>query len=320
MLKEYLSNSHSRDLYSEPSWQEKYTQRGSQFLWALLEKKHPQIFAKHQVKNDTVQSKPDFQKFFFSYRDKYYTVRHYPARGSFKGCVLCLPPLGYTLNYFDFCFTSFQLINRCGFDVFFINYPQKTDSFEEISDDYLGQLLTYLKKKGHQQIRIWCSVGIGNVLLERNASLGQKIDLAIKINAPQKPIPLDRIYNSSQLKFPASIQHAHLLFQKKLEAMDCSLLQAQRHWCGIDKCLQEQWLIWLRVGGFMYPARENEMIYYSNPFHRNISNALTYYTTNHPFLPSYFEYLHMRKNESSTVLSEYQLPDDFLDTVLRLLK
>ena len=110
MLKEYLSNSHSRELYSEPSWQEKYTQRGSQFLWALLEKRHPQIFAKYQVKNDTIQSKSEFQKFFFSYRDKYYNIRHYPAQGTFKGCVLCLPPLGYTLNYFDFCFpptTSF---------------------------------------------------------------------------------------------------------------------------------------------------------------------------------------------------------------------
>ena len=122
-------------------------------------------------------------------------------------------------------------------------------------------------------------------LLERNASLGQKIDLAIKINAPQRPIPLEQIYHSFQLRLPASIQHAHLLFRNKLEELDVSLLQAQRNWCGIEKCLQEQWLNWLRIGGFMHPAREdvNEMIYYTNPFHRNISKKLCYYTTNHPF-------------------------------------
>ena len=133
---------------------------------------------------------------------------------------------------------------------------------------------------------------------------------------------MEQIYHSFQLKLPASIQHAHLLFRKKLEELDVSLLQAQRNWLGIDKCLQEQWLNWLRIGGFMHPAREdaNEMIYYTNPFHRNISKKLCYYTTNHPFLQSHFEYLHNQKNESPIELSEYQLPDDFLNIVLRLLK
>jgi hypothetical protein len=321
MSQESLSNSTFGDLQKERKWKDRLSQRGHHLLWSFLERQYPQFFQPRSTEKSLENQNRQSRTFFFPYKNTYNLIRHFPARGRFRGGVLCLPPLGYTSDYFDFCFSSLSDMSRCGFDVFFINYPQNEQNFEDISDDYLGQLLLYLQKIGHIQIRIWCSVGIGGVFLERNASLGHRIDLAIMINTPQYPVPLDRIHSRQKLRLPASIRHAYLLFEN-FEDRDLSSVRSERTWLGINKYLQRQWTDWLEMDGFVYKNKKNidEIVYFTNPHHQNISRLMLFYTKNHPFLqPDKIEERY-KGTQPLTILPKYQLPNNFLDLLLSLLK
>ena len=324
MYKESLSNRNVADIFLSPTHVfDRIRQKGNDILWRYLEHRYPHIFREDFYNIEEEHQK--YQEIFLPYKEQYVVLRHYRNIGKSKGSILCLPPLGYSAAYFEYCFGQIVTLCRAGFDVFVINYPERPTNFEELSDDFLGMILNVLDTRRYSPIRIWCSVGIGNLFVERNAFLGHHIDVAFLINAPQYPKPFQQIAFAKKLHCPKSLPHSYLLFDD-LDHFDPSMVRGEKAWKGIHYTLQLQWKEWVRNRTFAssVPSKKNairrekhadEVTYFVHPYQQNIAKVVHFYTEGHIGYSS--------KNpqaKQAIVLKEHQLPENFLEFFLDVLK
>ena len=341
MYKEPLSNKKKHiGTVSASSIQllDRMCKKGNNVLWGYLEHRYPQIFKTSECSFKSTHS--THQESFLSYRDQYVVLRHYKNMGKSKGSILCIPPLGYSAGYFEYCFVQILDLHRYGFDVFVINYPVRPSNFEEIADDFFQVVLDFLDKQGFGPIRIWCSVGIGSLFVQRNAALGHHIDVAILINAPQQPTSLYHIPFSKKLRYLETFRHAYLLFDD-LEKFDHALVRGEQAWIGIDGRLQMQWKEWVKNQQFGYcipsdalsgkykmftkhrKKNLDDVMYFVHPYPQNIEKTIYFYTDGDVWMPNpktQQEYPSTSNLHQVIALQTYQLPQNFIDFFFDVLK
>ena len=348
MYKEPLSNkkNHIGTVIASPiQLLDRIRKKGNNVLWGYLEHRYPQIFKTSECSSKSTQL--TYQESFLAYKDQYVVLRHYKNIGKSKGSILCVPPLGYSAGYFDCCFGQILDLSLYGFDVFVINYPVRPSNFEEIADDFFQMVLDFLDSKGFGPIRIWCSVGIGSLFVQRNAALGHHIDVAILINAPQQPTSLYLLPFSKKLRYPETFRHAYLLFDD-LEKFDHAMVRGEKAWIGMDDRLQMQWKEWVKNQQFGYciPSDSSgkskistrykrkdldDVMYFIHPCPQNIENTIYFYTDGHVWQPNPHietdietriekQYQSNFNRSQVIVLQTYQLPQNFMDFFFDVLK
>ena len=273
MLKEYISNSEQKITYGTILARDIQRQPDSV---GFVGKRHLNVTKPSIVR--IRQSTTTFQRFSFPTKTNIIPFDIILLRVHLRLCAL-FASFGIHTPLLWFLFTSFQLINRCGFDVFYQLSTKYCFLWRDIDDFWDSSLRIWREGDTSKLGLVLCF--IGNVFLE-NTSLGQKIDLAIKINAPQQPIPLEQIYCSFQLRLPASFSIPSVV-SKQIEELDVSLLQAQRN--VVVWKIWGQWLdVWESVVFCINERGCNE----TNPLQSFSSKyfSILYCTANHPFLIS----------------------------------
>jgi hypothetical protein len=311
MLKEYHSNSLFGRLHQK-EWREWFRFHGRKVLWSYIEQRHPEIVSESKSLHES-------KTLLCPHKSMYSAIEHFPAKGKYKGVILCLPPLGYSSGYFYYCFSEILLLTQCGYDICIVNYPAENNSFEDIADVFIGEILQFLQSKGLGDIKIWCGVGIGNLFIERNAALGENIELGILINPPLRPISLDKVHPHPKLHLPKYIRHAYLLFEE-FEKLTSSTLKAERKWRGISKGLQDQWRYWIHIGGFSYEIDNDESIFFIDLSQSRIPKKMIFYMENHPFFHEGEILKKQSEFKNMQILSSTHLPKNFIDLFSVMLK